>query len=175
MVNEIQDFCQITPVLLSIARGDTFAEEDYVTEVMTTVIPTVAPTLPSSPSDESTQQPTQPTQPTDPDAAPCSGRPFDAFLQLKNGSIYAFRGTVKQDNRPTACCLKMCDCCLLSLAQHLLFNTGVYFFELDDTSILPGYPKLIQDVWGIEGPIDAAFTRVNCQGKSYIFKVRTCF
>lgn len=35
----------------------------------------------------------------------------------------------------------------------------------------PGYPKLIQDVWGIEGPIDAAFTRINCQGKTYLFKV----
>ncbi|KAF6715794.1 Vitronectin [Oryzias melastigma] len=79
-----------------------------------------------------------PTTHTDLDAAPCSGRPFDAFLQLKNGSIYAFRGE--------------------------------YFFELDDSSILPGYPKLIQDTWGISGPISAAFTRINCQGKSYIFK-----
>lgn len=28
----------------------------------------------------------------DPDAEVCSGRPFDAFMQHKNGSIYAFRG-----------------------------------------------------------------------------------
>lgn len=55
----------------------------------------------------------------------------------------------------------------------MLFLQGEYFFELDDKSILPGYPKLIQDVWGISGPIDAAFTRINCQGKSYIFKVET--
>uniref|UniRef100_A0A8C2X9K3 Vitronectin a n=1 Tax=Cyclopterus lumpus TaxID=8103 RepID=A0A8C2X9K3_CYCLU len=47
---------------------------------------------------------------------------------------------------------------------------GEYFFELDQKSVLPGYPKLIKDVWGISGPIDAAFTRVNCQGKTYIFK-----
>lgn len=53
------------------------------------------------------------------------------------------------------------------------FLLGKYFFELDDKSILPGYPKLIQDVWGMSGPIDAAFTRINCQGKSYIFKVET--
>lgn len=50
---------------------------------------------------------------------------------------------------------------------------GDYFFELDQKSVLPGYPKLIKDVWGIRGPIDAAFTRVNCQGKTYIFKVGT--
>lgn len=50
---------------------------------------------------------------------------------------------------------------------------GDYFFELDQKMVLPGYPKLIKDVWGIRGPIDAAFTRVNCQGKTYIFKVGT--
>ncbi|XP_062408999.1 vitronectin a [Sardina pilchardus] len=79
-----------------------------------------------------------PTQPPDPDADACSGRPFDAFLQLKNGTIFAFR--------------------------------GIYFFGLDDKSVLPGYPRLIKDVWGISGPIDAAFTRINCQGKTYFFK-----
>ncbi|XP_064324200.1 vitronectin [Phalacrocorax carbo] len=68
----------------------------------------------------------------------CSRKPFDAFTDLKNGSIYAFRGK--------------------------------YFYELDETSVRPGYPKLISDVWGIEGPIDAAFTRINCQGKTYLFK-----
>ncbi|XP_011480908.1 vitronectin isoform X1 [Oryzias latipes] len=78
------------------------------------------------------------TQAPDPDAEVCSGRPFDSFMQLKNGSIYAFRGE--------------------------------YFFELNQRSVLPGYPKLIKDVWGISGPIDAAFTRINCQGKTYIFK-----
>ncbi|KAG7479509.1 vitronectin isoform X1 [Solea senegalensis] len=81
---------------------------------------------------------TGPTEAPDPDAEVCSGNPFDSFMQLKNGSIFAFRGK--------------------------------YFFELDNKSVAPGYPKLIKDVWGIDGPIDAAFTRVNCQGKTYIFK-----
>ena len=54
---------------------------------------------------------------------------------------------------------------------HLLCNLGDYFFELDERAVVPGYPKLIKDVWGISGPIDAAFTRINCQGKAYIFKV----
>ncbi|XP_019502671.1 PREDICTED: vitronectin [Hipposideros armiger] len=69
---------------------------------------------------------------------PCSGKPFDAFTDLKNGSLFAFRGQ--------------------------------YCYELDEKAVRPGYPKLIQDVWGIEGPIDAAFTRINCQGKTYLFK-----
>lgn len=68
----------------------------------------------------------------------CSGKPFDAFTDLKNGSLFAFRGQ--------------------------------YCYELDEKAVKPGYPKPIQDVWGIEGPIDAAFTRINCQGKTYLFK-----
>ncbi|XP_058019770.1 vitronectin [Ahaetulla prasina] len=47
---------------------------------------------------------------------------------------------------------------------------GEYLYELDEKSARPGYPKLIRDVWGIDGPIDAAFTRVNCQGKTYLFQ-----
>lgn len=92
----------------------------------------------NDPTAEPTTAPVTTTAAPDPDAEVCSGRPFDSFMQLKNGSIYAFRGK--------------------------------YFFVLDMKSVLPGYPKLIEDVWGIRGPIDAAFTRMNCQGKTYIFK-----
>ncbi|XP_072318747.1 vitronectin a [Eucyclogobius newberryi] len=99
----------------------------------TTAAPTTAQPTTAQPT---TAQPT--TAPLDPDAEVCSERPFDSFMQLKNGSVYAFRGN--------------------------------YFFVLDQKSVLPGYPKLLKDVWGISGPIDAAFTRLNCQGKTYIFK-----
>lgn len=55
---------------------------------------------------------------------------------------------------------------------HMAFCTlGQYCYELDEEAVRPGYPKLIRDVWGVEGPIDAAFTRINCQGKTYLFKV----
>ncbi|XP_062342154.1 vitronectin b [Osmerus eperlanus] len=118
-----------------IARGDTFEQPEDL--VATTIEPTTFP--PNTTTVPTTTTTTQaPTPPPDPDAVPCSGRPFDDFLQLKNGSIYAFRGD--------------------------------YFFELDEKAVVPGYPKLIKDVWGISGPIDAAFTRINCQGKAYIFK-----
>lgn len=32
------------------------------------------------------------TEAPDPDAEVCSGRPFDSFMQVKNGSVFAFRG-----------------------------------------------------------------------------------
>ncbi|KAM4699943.1 vitronectin isoform 3-T3 [Discoglossus pictus] len=46
---------------------------------------------------------------------------------------------------------------------------GKYFFEVEKDAVDVS-PRLIKDVWGIEGPIDAAFTRMNCQGKTFIFK-----
>lgn len=58
-----------------------------------------------------------------------------------------------------------------SLPHTASSTLGKYCYELDEHAVRPGYPKLIQDVWGIEGPIDAAFTRINCQGKTYLFKV----
>ncbi|NXO53963.1 VTNC protein, partial [Aramus guarauna] len=153
-----------------VTRGDVFAlpEDDYLdynltvdfstveapkaatTELPTSLVP-AEPTLDSKLSTEETvtEVPVEEVPSTtldgfegrDPVEEPeelCSGKPFDAFTDLKNGSLYAFRGK--------------------------------YFYELDKTSVRPGYPKLISDVWGIEGPIDAAFTRVNCQGKTYLFK-----
>uniref|UniRef100_A0A672JG77 Vitronectin a n=1 Tax=Salarias fasciatus TaxID=181472 RepID=A0A672JG77_SALFA len=114
------------------ARGDTFEfAEDDDEEQLTAPQTNAAVGVTTDPTTTTTGAP-------DPDAQVCSGRPFDSFMQVKNGSMYAFRGE--------------------------------YFFELDQKSVLPGYPKLIKDVWGISGPIDAAFTRVNCQGKTYIFK-----
>ncbi|XP_062392960.1 vitronectin b [Sardina pilchardus] len=128
-----------------VARGDTFEVPEGAEPMSTeaTVVTTLDPTtLPPTTAAPTTIAPTTthqaPTDPPDPDAVTCSGRTFDAFMQLKNGTIFAFRGD--------------------------------YFFELDERSVKPGYPKRIKDVWGISGPIDAAFTRINCQGKTYLFK-----
>ncbi|XP_040471781.1 vitronectin [Falco naumanni] len=150
-----------------VTRGDVFAlpEDDYLdynltvdlgtsesTTADTTEQPTpplsVQPTPQSKPDPEETVDvpvddvvsttPDEEHDPVEESEELCSRKPFDAFTDLKNGSIYAFRGK--------------------------------YFYELDETSVRPGYPKLISDVWGIEGPIDAAFTRINCQGKTYLFK-----
>ncbi|XP_030007607.1 LOW QUALITY PROTEIN: vitronectin a [Sphaeramia orbicularis] len=123
-------FNRRTPPMPRSVLGTTEAPGAETTAEMTTTAPVTPATTAATP-------PTT-TEAPDPDAEVCSGRPFDSFMQMKNGSIYAFR--------------------------------GVYFFELDQKSVVPGYPKLIKDVWGIKGPIDAAFTRVNCQGKTYIFK-----
>lgn len=157
-----------SPLLISVARGDTFDEAEEPTVEVTTFTPTLSsvPVTPPSLSNSTRG----PAAAVDTEAKPCSGRPFDAFLQLKNGSIFAFRG--KPGNlKSTGLLFSAFILKHIALIPDLCFLLGEYFFELDDTSVLPGYPKLIKDVWGIPGPIDAAFTRINCQGKTYIFKV----
>lgn len=81
------------------ARGDTFpsSPED---EENTTIVKHIDSdkNMINQPSLTSTSLLLRPplfntTPPTsDPDAEVCSGRPFNSFMQLKNGSLYAFRG-----------------------------------------------------------------------------------
>uniref|UniRef100_G3NX82 Proteoglycan 4b n=1 Tax=Gasterosteus aculeatus TaxID=69293 RepID=G3NX82_GASAC len=47
---------------------------------------------------------------------------------------------------------------------------GHYFWSLDKYMV-PSPARVITQVWGVPSPIDTAFTRCNCQGKTYIFKV----
>lgn len=49
--------------------------------------------------------------------------------------------------------------------------SGHYFWVLDRNKV-PGAAQGITQVWGVPSPIDTVFTRCNCQGKTYIFKVR---
>lgn len=46
---------------------------------------------------------------------------------------------------------------------------GHYFWMLRPFSP-PSPPRRITEVWGIPSPIDTAFTRCNCEGKTYFFK-----
>lgn len=49
--------------------------------------------------------------------------------------------------------------------------SGHYFWVLDKNKV-PGPAQGITQTWGVPSPIDTVFTRCNCQGKTYIFKVR---
>ena len=47
--------------------------------------------------------------------------------------------------------------------------TGEYYWELTESGIASGYPRLISESWlGLPGNIDAAFTYLN--GETYFFK-----
>lgn len=100
----------------AVTRGDVFAlpEDDYLdynltVDFVTDEAPVADPTeLPTTPVPVDTTPESKPnpeeTLPELPDPTPdgseepeelCSGKPFDAFTDLKNGSLYAFRGTLE--------------------------------------------------------------------------------
>lgn len=83
-------------------RMDTISQN--VPGMQMTPIPQIVPSTDDPPAMTATPEPdataettpvpitTATTEAPDPDAVVCSGRPFDSFMQLKNGSTYAFRG-----------------------------------------------------------------------------------
>lgn len=99
---------------------------------------------------------------------PADKERIDLCLQGWDYKLWPFLSFSECWNSPTRYIHKTVN---WTRVYNLFYTLGENFFELDKTSVMPGYPKLIKDVWGISGPIDAAFTRINCEGKSYIFKV----
>lgn len=81
-------YCTTIPINDFSARGDTFEEPD---EYLTYPVKPTAESNTTLPLTTTDPTPT-PTAPADPDAHTCSGRTFDDFMQLKNGSVFAFRG-----------------------------------------------------------------------------------
>lgn len=71
----------------------------------------------TEPSPIDPQTTTVPATP-DPDAVVCSGRPFDSFMQVKNGSIFAFRGKLYT--------LRSQMCVGVHLHHLFLFLRGVF-------------------------------------------------
>uniref|UniRef100_UPI00358F3CDC vitronectin-like n=1 Tax=Myxine glutinosa TaxID=7769 RepID=UPI00358F3CDC len=50
------------------------------------------------------------------------------------------------------------------------FRGEWYWEAVPGRGVLPGFPRRISHVWGIHPPISAAFTRLGCFPKTYIFK-----
>jgi len=91
---------------LTVELGTVESTEAAPTELPTSLLP-AEPTLETTPGPEETltDMPVEEVPSTTPDVFEeqepveepeelCSGKPFDAFTNLKNGSIYAFRGTL---------------------------------------------------------------------------------
>lgn len=122
-----------------VSRGDTFSEVEEVEEAAT--IPpekTEAPTAgrPAEPTPTPPPAPVEPGPsigPVDADAEPCSGRPFDAFLQLKNTSIYAFRGKHRhREQLPAEIQLKLCLSSKGTISSSWM--TGTSFLVIPNSS-----------------------------------------
>ncbi|KAG7269401.1 hypothetical protein CRUP_015439 [Coryphaenoides rupestris] len=144
---------------VAVTNTTTAAPNPTVTHITTTA---PAPT---------TRGPTSrgPTSASDSDAVPCSGQPFDAFLQLKNGSIYAFRGDQYHQyefkHQPSHKeCVTMTQSSPSMMFTHYI---NLYYDQLLEelfAQLFEGHfhgqnrgPRSISRDWlGIKPPIDAA-------------------
>ncbi|NXS43792.1 VTNC protein, partial [Balaeniceps rex] len=146
-----------------VTRGDVFAlpEDDYLDYNLTVDVSTEA-APPEPPASPSLVQPTLPGAEETLTEVPVEEVPSTTPDGLGE------RDPVEEPEE--LCSRKPFDAFTRLKNGSVYAFRGRYFYELDETSVRPGYPKLINDVWGIEGPIDAAFTRINCQGKTYLFK-----
>lgn len=128
---------------LAVTRGDVFAlpEDDYLdynlpvdlpTDEAPVADPTEVPTPPvqvdTTPESKPNPEETLPEVPKPtPDGSEepeelCSGKPFDAFTDLKNGSVYAFRGilgTLSRDMGHAATLSPCAGVCIPSCCPYL--------------------------------------------------------
>uniref|UniRef100_A0A8C1VEY5 Hemopexin a n=1 Tax=Cyprinus carpio TaxID=7962 RepID=A0A8C1VEY5_CYPCA len=83
----------------------------------------------------------------------CSRVHLDAITSDDDGSVYAFRGEFSSRRHNMKMSAYIFSCVLFHVQDNEVF---VYKVGEPHTH-LEGYPKLLKDVLGIEGPVDAAF------------------
>ncbi|XP_048845952.1 proteoglycan 4a [Brienomyrus brachyistius] len=77
-------------------------------------------------------------------------------------------------SNPDGSLTNLCNGQLINGVTVLLNGTMVvfrgHFFWTLDVNFTPSPARRITEVWGVPSPIDAVFTRSNCQGQTYIIK-----
>uniref|UniRef100_A0A3Q3LC27 Proteoglycan 4b n=1 Tax=Mastacembelus armatus TaxID=205130 RepID=A0A3Q3LC27_9TELE len=135
-----------------------------VTSDITKPQPSKATSKPQDKPDLYKPSPTKPTQPAKPTDKPQT-KPLDTSLNTDDPRNYQ-----ADDSNDTNLCSGRPVSAVTTLRNGtIVVFRGHYFWFLDRNRV-PGPPRGITQVWGVPSPIDTAFTRCNCQGKTYIFK-----
>ncbi|KAM7409721.1 hypothetical protein PAMA_001285 [Pampus argenteus] len=131
------------------------------------VTPDVTNPQPSAPTSKPQDKP-DPNKPllTKPTSKP-ETKPLDTSQTL---SIDSAKDYQADDNNDTDLCSGRPVSAVTTLKNGtVVVFRGHYFWSLDSNRV-PGPARGITQVWGVPSPIDTAFTRCSCQGKTYIFK-----
>ncbi|KAM4629878.1 proteoglycan 4b [Polymixia lowei] len=159
------------------ARGDTpdsWNGPDDVTPGQTTIDGmkvTPAPTKPSPSKPPSKPQAKPSPSSTRPSLAQPTSKPkpkpIDPAVTLNIDNTIGYQA---DDSNDTNLCSGRPASAVTTLGNGtMVVFRGHYFWTLDRYRV-PGPAQGITDVWGVPSPIDTAFTRCNCQGKTYILK-----
>ncbi|XP_061739545.1 proteoglycan 4b isoform X5 [Nerophis ophidion] len=126
------------------------------------------PTVPQSPKPQDKPKSSNPqitTAPVDKPTPKPGSKPVDAVQTMDNSIDYQ-----ADDSNDTNLCSGRPASAITTLRNGTIaVFRGHYFWFLDQNRV-PGPARGITQTWGVPSPIDTAFTRCNCHGKTYIFK-----
>ncbi|XP_034386062.1 proteoglycan 4b isoform X2 [Cyclopterus lumpus] len=122
----------------------------------------------SKPQDQPDPYKPSPTKPTlvKPSSKP-ETKPLDTAQTLNTGDPRDYQA---DDRNDTNLCSGRPVGAVTTLRNGTMVVFRGHYFWLLDKYMVPGPARGITQVWGVPSPIDTAFTRCNCQGKTYIFK-----
>ncbi|XP_061884314.1 proteoglycan 4-like isoform X1 [Entelurus aequoreus] len=126
------------------------------------------PTVPQLPKPQDKPKPSNPqitTAPVDKPTPKPGSKPVDAVLTMDNSIDYQ-----ADDSNDTNLCSGRPASAITTLRNGTIAVFRGHYFWFLDRNRVPGPARGITQTWGVPSPIDTAFTRCNCHGKTYIFK-----
>ncbi|XP_068446243.1 proteoglycan 4b [Clinocottus analis] len=133
--------------------------------------PTKRPAPPKATSKPQSQPDPHAPLPTKPNLVKPSSepetKPLDPALTLNTDDLTDYQA---DDNNDTNLCSGRPLGAVTTLSNGTMVVFRGHYFWFLDKFMVPGPARGITQEWGVPSPIDTAFTRCNCQGKTYIFK-----
>ncbi|XP_031715462.1 proteoglycan 4b [Anarrhichthys ocellatus] len=148
-----------------VTPGTTTANPVNVTPDPTKPAPSEVPSKPQDQPDPYKPSPAKPTL-AKPSSKP-ETKPLDTAQTL---NIDNPRDYQADDSNDTNLCSGRPVGAVTTLRNGTVVVFRGHYFWFLDRYMVPGPARGITQVWGVPSPIDTAFTRCNCQGKTYIFK-----
>ncbi|XP_034065954.1 proteoglycan 4b [Gymnodraco acuticeps] len=132
--------------------------------------PTKNTPLEATPKPQDKPAPNKPSQTKPPSPKPSSNSETKPLIPTQTLTIDNPKDYQADDSNDTNLCSGRPVGAVTTLRNGTMVVFRGHYFWLVDRYMVPSPAQSITQVWGVPSPIDTAFTRCNCQGKTYIFK-----
>ncbi|KAF3835336.1 hypothetical protein F7725_027894 [Dissostichus mawsoni] len=135
-----------------------------------TLDPTKNTPLEATPKPQDKPAPNKPSQTKPTSPKPSSNSETKPLIPTQTLTIDNPKDYQADDSNDTNLCSGRPVGAVTTLRNGTMVVFRGHYFWLVDRYMVPSPAQSITQVWGVPSPIDTAFTRCNCQGKTYIFK-----
>ncbi|KAK1896546.1 Proteoglycan 4 [Dissostichus eleginoides] len=132
--------------------------------------PTKNTPLEATPKPQDKPAPNKPSQTKPTSPKPSSNSETKPLIPTQTLTIDNPKDYQADDSNDTNLCSGRPVGAVTTLRNGTMVVFRGHYFWLVDRYMVPSPAQSITQVWGVPSPIDTAFTRCNCQGKTYIFK-----